>query len=101
MVLRIKNRECDRLLICTGENSLKAKNTRREPRVVLSIIDFHDPYREVQLRGRVVERRLMAAASTSTPSRTSIRVSRSRFAAPKEEWRSDRGRESAIYQAPF
>jgi Pyridoxamine 5'-phosphate oxidase len=58
MVLRIKNRECDRLLICTGENSLKAKNTRREPRVALSIIDFHDPYREVQLRGRVVERRL-------------------------------------------
>ena len=47
----------DRILICTGEGSLKAKNTRREPRVALSIIDFHDPYREVQLRGRVVERR--------------------------------------------
>jgi PPOX class probable F420-dependent enzyme len=50
-------RERDRLLICTGETSLKAKNTRRDPRVALSIIDFHDPYREVQLRGRVVERR--------------------------------------------
>ncbi len=50
-------RERDRVLICTGETSLKAKNTRRDPRVALSIIDFRDPYREVQLRGRVVERR--------------------------------------------
>lgn len=50
-------RERDRLLICTGETSLKAKNTRRDPRVALSIIDFRDPYREVQLHGRVVERR--------------------------------------------
>jgi hypothetical protein len=35
---------------------VKAKNTRRDPRIALSIIDF-DPYREVQIRGRVVERR--------------------------------------------
>lgn len=50
-------RDGDHLLICTGENSLKAKNTRRDPRVSLSVIDFHDPYKEAQLRGRVVERR--------------------------------------------
>ena len=50
-------REGDRILICTGEGSLKAKNTRRDPRVSLSIVDFHDPYQEAQLRGRVVERR--------------------------------------------
>jgi len=50
-------REGDRILIGTGEGSVKAKNTRRDPRVSLSIIDFHDPYREAQLRGRVVERR--------------------------------------------
>src|SRR6202011_978051 len=50
-------REGDRILICTGEGSLKAKNTRRDPRVALSIIDFHDPYKEAQLRGHVVERR--------------------------------------------
>jgi PPOX class probable F420-dependent enzyme len=50
-------REGDRILICTGEGSLKAKNTRRDPRVALSITDFHDPYKEAQLRGRVVERR--------------------------------------------
>ena len=50
-------REGDRILICTGEGSLKAKNTRRDPRVSLSIVGFDDPYQEVQLRGRVVERR--------------------------------------------
>jgi len=50
-------REGDRILICTGEGSLKAKNTRHDPRVALSIIGFHDPYQETQLRGRVVERR--------------------------------------------
>jgi PPOX class probable F420-dependent enzyme len=50
-------REGDRLLICTGEGSLKGKNTLRDPRVALSIVNFHDPYQEAQLRGRVVERR--------------------------------------------
>lgn len=50
-------RDGDRLVICTGEGSLKAKNTLRDPRVALSVVDFHDPYREVQIRGRVVERR--------------------------------------------
>ena len=50
-------REGDRLFVCTGEGSLKARNTRRDPRVALSIVDFHNPYEEVQLRGRVVERR--------------------------------------------
>jgi len=50
-------RDGDRIVICTGENSLKAKNTLREPRVALSIVDFHDPYSEAQIRGHVVERR--------------------------------------------
>jgi PPOX class probable F420-dependent enzyme len=50
-------REGDRILVCTGEGSLKARNTRRDPRVALSIVDFRDPYREAQLRARVVERR--------------------------------------------
>jgi len=50
-------REGERLVICTGENSLKARNTRRDPRVALSVIDFSNPYEEVQIRGRVVERR--------------------------------------------
>src|SRR6266849_3776354 len=50
-------REGDRILVCTGEGSLKARNTRRDPRVALSVVDFHDPYTEAQLRGRVVDRR--------------------------------------------
>ena len=50
-------REGDHIVICTGENSLKGKNTRRDPRVALSIVDFTNPYEEVQIRGRVIERR--------------------------------------------
>lgn len=50
-------REGDRVLIGTGEGSLKARNTRRDPRVALSIVAMDDPYSEAQLRGRVVERR--------------------------------------------
>ncbi len=50
-------READTIVICTGENSLKAKNTKRDPRVALSIVAFTNPYEEVQIRGRVAERR--------------------------------------------
>jgi PPOX class probable F420-dependent enzyme len=50
-------RDGDRILVGTGEGSLKARNTRRDPRVGLSIVDMDDPYSEAQLRGRVVERR--------------------------------------------
>lgn len=50
-------REGNNVLICTGEGSLKAKNTSRDPRVSLSVVDFHNPYEEAQLRGRVIERR--------------------------------------------
>jgi hypothetical protein len=50
-------REGDRIIICTDEASLKAKNTRRDPRVALSILDLQDPYTEAPLHGRVEERR--------------------------------------------
>jgi PPOX class probable F420-dependent enzyme len=50
-------REGDRVIICTSDESLKGKNTKREPRVALSIVDFANPYEEAQIRGRVVERR--------------------------------------------
>ena len=49
-------REGDRILICTGEARLRRK-IPGVTRVSLSIVDFHDPYKEAQLRGRVVERR--------------------------------------------
>ena len=45
----------DRLLIGSGEGSLKVKNLRRDPRLAISVVDFHNPYEEVQIRGRVVE----------------------------------------------
>jgi len=50
-------REGEHIIVCTGEGSLKAKNTRRDPRVALSIVDFTNPYEELQIRGRVTERR--------------------------------------------
>jgi PPOX class probable F420-dependent enzyme len=50
-------REGDRLIVCTGGESLKARNTRRDPRVSLSVVDFQDPYMETQIRGRVIEHR--------------------------------------------
>ena len=49
--------EGDHVLVATGEGSLKAKNTQRDPRVSLSVVAMDNPYREAQLRGRVVERR--------------------------------------------
>ena len=49
-------REEDLLLVCTEAGSLKGKNTLRESRVSASIVDFGDPYTEVQIRGRVVDR---------------------------------------------
>ncbi len=50
-------RESDLLFVCTEASSLKGKNTLRDPRVSISMVDFVDPYSEVQVRGRVVERR--------------------------------------------
>jgi len=45
----------DRILISSEQGSLKVRNLRRDPRVAISVIDFHDPYEEIQIRGRVVE----------------------------------------------
>jgi len=50
-------RDGEHLVICTSEGSLKARNTKRDPRVALSIVDFTNPYEEVQIRGRIVDRR--------------------------------------------
>lgn len=49
--------EGDHILICTDSDSLKARNVKRDPRVAISVVDFHNPYEEAQLRGRVVETR--------------------------------------------
>ena len=50
-------RDGDRITVCTGEGSLKARNTLRDPRVAMSVVNGTNPYEEAQLRGRVVERR--------------------------------------------
>lgn len=47
--------EGDHILLATGEQTLKARNLRRDPRLSLSVIDFHNPYEEVQIRGRAVD----------------------------------------------
>jgi len=49
--------EGDRVLVSTGETSLKARNTRRDARVGLSVVALANPYLDAQIRGRVVERR--------------------------------------------
>lgn len=36
-------RESEHLVVCMGEASLKAKNTRRDPRVAISMVDFANP----------------------------------------------------------
>ena len=46
----------DRLFFFTQSGSRKAKNIADDPRVALSIVDRDDPYRQADVRGRVVER---------------------------------------------
>ena len=50
-------RDGDLVLICTEATSLKGKNTLRDPRIAISVVDFRDPYMVAHMRGRVIERR--------------------------------------------
>ncbi|WP_280264446.1 PPOX class F420-dependent oxidoreductase [Nocardia wallacei] len=43
------------LLVSTGTDRQKYRNIQRDPRVSVSILDPDDPYRYVEVRGRVVE----------------------------------------------
>ncbi|HZR96020.1 MAG TPA: PPOX class F420-dependent oxidoreductase [Gaiellaceae bacterium] len=47
--------ENDRIAFFTQSQSRKARNVMRDPRVALSVVDERNPYRNVQIRGRVVE----------------------------------------------
>ncbi len=49
--------EGDLITIGTGADSLKARATRRNPHVALSLTDRENPYREANLTGRVIEQR--------------------------------------------
>ena len=46
----------DRLVMFTQTTSRKARNIEADARVAVSAVDLDDPYRQCDLRGRVVER---------------------------------------------
>src|SRR6202051_558147 len=48
-------RDGDLILITTDAKSLKARNIAADPRVALSVVDYHNPYEQLLVRGRVVE----------------------------------------------
>lgn len=50
-------REGDHVFITTDRKSIKAQNLDRDPRVALSVVDAENPYRQLLIRGRVVETR--------------------------------------------
>ncbi len=47
--------EGGRIAFFTQSRSRKARNLARDPRVALSIVDGENPYRNAQIRGRIVE----------------------------------------------
>jgi PPOX class probable F420-dependent enzyme len=48
--------ERDRVMFFTQPSSQKARNLEQDDRVALSLVDRENPYRNAQVRGRVVER---------------------------------------------
>lgn len=46
----------ENVLVNTAEGRQKDKNLQREPRVSLALLDPENPYRYLEVRGRVVER---------------------------------------------
>ena len=45
------------VLVNTAEGRVKSRNTERDPRVAVSVVDAQNPYRLAVVRGRIVERR--------------------------------------------
>jgi len=45
----------DYVLLNTAMGRVKQKNTMRDPRVAVAVLDMNNPYRYVAIRGRVVE----------------------------------------------
>lgn len=45
----------DYVLLNTAMGRVKQKNTQRDPRVAVAVLDMSDPYRYAAIRGRVVE----------------------------------------------
>lgn len=49
------NTEGETILINTARGRIKERNMVRNPRVAFVIFDPHDPYRYIQIQGRIVE----------------------------------------------
>lgn len=85
-------REGNFILVGTGDSTLKAKNARRDARVALSIIDRQNPYREAQIRGRVVDYR-------SDESLEVMDAIARKYTGRPFPWRAGRGRIALVIQA--
>jgi PPOX class probable F420-dependent enzyme len=85
-------REGDRILIGTGDGTVKAKNARRDPRVSLSLVGFRNPYDEAMIRGRVVERR-------PDPDLTVMDEISRKYTGKAFPWRSPEGRVVLVVEA--
>ena len=80
--------EGDHLLVATGEGSLKAKNTRRDPRVSVSIVAMDNPYRRSSEAGWSSGGPMRSSRSwTGSPASTSARNSRC-VPTPSSAWSS-------------
>jgi PPOX class probable F420-dependent enzyme len=49
------NTDGENILINTARGRIKDRNMRRRPEVALAIVDPHNPYRYVQVRGKVID----------------------------------------------
>ena len=47
--------EGERIVFNTAEGRVKTRNIRRDPRVALAVFDPEQPYKQLMVRGRVVE----------------------------------------------
>lgn len=45
----------DMILVNTAEGRTKTENMRRDPRVAVCLVDAHDPYRQLMVRGRATD----------------------------------------------
>ncbi len=72
----------DRLVFFTQTGSRKARNIARDARVAISATDQDDPYRQVDLRGRVVGR-IDGEAAHAVADRLSVKYTGADF-----PWRS-------------
>jgi len=65
-------REGDRLFIATDDHSVKGRNTHREPRVAISLIDLDDPTRKRRFEVALSSAAATPTSNTSTPCQRSM-----------------------------